>query len=249
MTNDILKLLTIFADKYSGIAFRGALILGSLYLFFWVLKRPGLEKYRVKPLGQHPPKPALELFYVVTTYLVYAFFSTLTVWLIVNKPGLVTMYTTVSDFGWTYTVASFFLFLFYTDTTFYWSHVLMHKMSWLYKTHAHHHKFINVTPFAAYAFHTGEAFLSAGSFFVLTLILPWHPMVLLAYVVFSIFYNGLLHSGYDLFPKKWQTHGVMKWMNTPTHHIYHHQVSNCNYGFVFSFWDKIMKTEKLPQTN
>jgi lathosterol oxidase len=245
LDSELGQLLVLYFSKYKDAAFRGILILGGLYTFFWIIKPKFIEKFRVRPPGQQEAKPKGEMFYTFTTYLVYAFFSSLIV-VIYKKTGYIAMYTDVSQFGWLYTIASFFIFVFYSDTTFYWSHVLMHKSSFFYKTHSRHHRFINVTPWAAYAFHTGEAFLSAGSFFFLMLLLPWHPMVLLTYVVFSIFYNGMLHSGYDLMPIKWRQNSVLKWMSTPTHHIYHHQVSNCNYGFILTFWDKIMKTERLP---
>lgn len=245
-TNQAFELLKFAGQRYLASGLRALLILGGLYLIFWTFKRPWMEKYRVPTVGNAKANPAKEALLTYTTYLVFTLASVGVV--IAGKVGHSMMYTEVSDYGWAYTIASFFIFCFWSDTTFYWSHYWMHKSRLLYKTHVVHHQFVNTTPWAAYAFDVGEAFINAGSFFLLMMILPWHPIVLFVYVIFSVSYNGMIHLGYDFFPKSWAKHPVLKWLNTTTHHIYHHQKLNCNYSFMFTFWDKIMKTEKLPET-
>jgi Delta7-sterol 5-desaturase len=245
-TSELLNVFYLFLEKYRGAATRGILILGSMYLFFWILKPKFVERFRVQPPRGAQAKPLREMFYTFTTYIVYALAGVI-VTMVYKTTGHTMMYSEVSQYGWFYTVGSVLLFMLYTDTTFYWSHVLMHKSRFFYRSHSHHHQFINVTPWAAYAFHTGEAILSAGSFMFLMLLFPWHPMALLGFVIISVSFNGLIHAGYDFFPKSWRFLPVLKWINTPTHHIYHHQKSQCNYSFFFTFWDKLMKTEKLPE--
>ncbi len=245
-TSEVLQFLFVVGDRYKSSAIRGLIILGGLYLIFWTFKRPWMDKYRVPTVPNQNPKPLKEIFLTYTTYIVYALASGV-VFLVHKYTGHTMMYTDINQYGVVYTVASFFIFVFYSDTTFYWSHVLMHKSKPFIRAHAPHHQFVNVTPWAAYAFGTGEAILSAGSFMFLMLLMPWHPMTLFVYVVFSVSYNGLIHSGYDFHPKSWRSNSVLKWLSTPTHHIYHHQKLNCNYGFILTFWDKVMKTEKLPE--
>jgi lathosterol oxidase len=238
--------LSVYVERYTGAAFRGLIILGSLYLLFWLIKPKAFQKFRVQPPTNQNPKPLKEAFLTFTTYLVYAAASSL-VFLIYMKTGYIKAYNNVADMGWFYTIASFFVFLFYTDMMFYWSHFLMHRSRFLYKTHSYHHQFVNVTPWAAYAFHTGEAIINAAAFLILMLVVPWHPVVLLLFVIVSIAYNGYIHSGYDFTPLAWRSHPVFKWLNSPTHHIYHHQKLNCNYSFLFTFWDKWMGTEVYPE--
>ena len=235
-----------FVGRYAAIATRGIIILGGMFAVFWLLKRPWMDKYRVPTVGRAQAKPKREALFTFTTYIVYAVSAT-TVAILGKEFGISKMYTDPAQYGMAYTVLSFFIFLFWVDTSFYWSHYVMHKSKMVYKVHATHHQFVNVTPWCAYAFHTGEAIINAGAFFLLLMLVPWHPLTMFAFVLFSIFYNGLIHLGYDLYPKSWRTNPVMKWWNTTTHHIYHHQKSNCNYGFIFTFWDKLMKTERLPQ--
>lgn len=239
-----LALWDLFADKYMSSATRGVVILGTLFLIFWVFKRPWMDRFRVTPPPAAKAKPLKEAFLTFSSYIVYAIAASVVA--LAYKAGYTVMYTDVSKYGWFYTVASVFIFMFYVDTMFYWSHWIMHKSRLVYKIHVTHHQFVNVTPWAAYAFHTGEAIVNAGAFMIGMLVIPWHPMALLAFVIISVTYNGVLHLGYDFFPKSWRTNPVMKWMTTTTHHVYHHQKSNCNYSFFFTFWDKVMKTEKLP---
>lgn len=244
-TSEIYQFLMVVLERYKSSAIRGVVILGSLYVIFWMFKRPWMDKYRVPTVAGQQPKPLKEILLTYTTYMVYAILGGV-VYLVHKKTGHTMMYTDVAQYGWAYTVLSVPLFLFYSDTTFYWSHIFMHKTKLGYMAHLPHHQFVNVTPWAAYAFGVGEALISASTFMLLMLLVPWHPMALFVYVVLSVSYNGMIHLGYDFFPKSWRTNPVLKWMNSPTHHIYHHQKLNCNYSFIFTFWDKIMKTERLP---
>lgn len=245
-TSELYQFLLVVGDRYKSSAIRGLVILGGMYLIFWTLKRPWMDKYRIPSFGGQKPKPVREFLYTYMTYIVYAFAGG-GLYLIQKKTGFTMMYTKVADYGWFYTIGSFFILAFYFDTMFYWSHVLMHKSKLLYRAaHADHHQFVNVTPWAAYAFGFGEALINVGAFFLILLIMPWHPMALFVYIVFSVTYNGMIHLGYEFFPNRWRNNSILKWMNTTTHHVYHHQKLNCNYSFMFTFWDKIMKTEKLP---
>lgn len=56
--------------------------------------------------------------------------------------------------------------------------------------------------------------------------------------------NGMGHAGLELHARGWASHPVLKWISTTTHHDLHHAGSfTHNYGFYFTFWDKIMGTE------
>jgi lathosterol oxidase len=232
-------------SRYSGALIRGVSILGGLYLIFWVFTQPWMAKHRVATVGNQQPKPFKEGLSVLGAYFIYSLFGAISAMYQI-KTGHTQIYTNIADYGLAYTILSVPLFLIYTDTTFYWSHLAMHKFKLLYKVHAKHHEFINVTPVGAYAFHWGEAAISALFFSVVTMIIPLHPIPITIAVLIAITYNGIIHLGYDFFPASWRIHPVMKWFNTTSHHIYHHQVRDCNFGNFFTFWDKIMKTERLP---
>lgn len=240
------ELLASVVNRHSMLTLRSVFLLGSLFILCWVFVPRWLQAYRVKPPGQLKAYPLKEA--ILTNINLFIFILAGTVAAIIKgTTGYTMMYLDVDDYGVPYLIGSIFLFVFLSDTTFYWAHLLMHKNKWVYKSHATHHKFINVTPWAAYAFHVGEGFIHAFSFFVMIMILPWHPIAIIAHSYITIGYNGFIHCGYDFMPRTWRTHIFLKWLNTPTHHIYHHQKFDCNYGFVFTFWDKVMGTERLPE--
>ncbi|MEZ4872880.1 MAG: sterol desaturase family protein [Bdellovibrionales bacterium] len=229
-----------------GIVFRGVVILGLMYLVFWKWMRPKIQKYRVPNIRNSKANPFGEMRATGLTYLVFGFFSAILVCLD-EWYGYSKMYTDVNEMGWAYTLISAPLFIFFIDATFYWSHILMHRSPFFWKAHEKHHTFINVTPWAAYAFHLGEAVINAGLLFTMLVVFPWHPYAMLAFSLLTISYNGMLHSGFDFMPKSWRKHPILKFMNTPSHHIYHHQRGDCNFAFFFTFWDKWMGTERLPE--
>src|SRR4051812_30943185 len=113
--SDIWQFLSLVGERYLSSATRGVIIFGSLYLAFWTFKRPWMEKFRVPTVGSQKAKPLREAFFTFATYAVYASAGALVV-MIARKTGYLVMYTDVHKYGWLYTIGSFFIFLFYTDT-------------------------------------------------------------------------------------------------------------------------------------
>lgn len=54
--------------------------------------------------------------------------------------------------------------------------------------------------------------------------------------------NVMAHAGSELFPAGWVDNPLTSWIATTTHHDLHHS-SGHNYGFYFTFWDRLMGTE------
>lgn len=241
----LIEFLITVVDRFAVAAVRGAIIIGALYLAFWVYRRPSMNRHRVSTTNNAAPRPLKEALLTFSTYFVYSIATAIVIF--VAKYGSHSMmYTNVADYGWFYTILSVPLFLFYIDTAFYWSHVLMHKNRFFRRAHVTHHQFVNVTPWGGFAFHLAEAVINASSFLILMLFVPWHPVSFVSFIILSLVYSGFIHLGYDFMPLSWRSHPVLKWLNTPTHHIYHHHKHGYNFGFIFTFWDKIMGTEKLP---
>lgn len=128
------------------------------------------------------------------------------------------------------------------DTTFYWSHRVLHHPAVFSRVHALHHRSKNPSPFAALAFHPAEALSQVAWAVPLSL---WVPIPTAAWVAFSflaIFVNVLGHCGVEPYPLGWQRHPVLRWLNFSTLHNRHHQDFHGNYGLYFSFWDRVMGT-------
>jgi Delta7-sterol 5-desaturase len=130
------------------------------------------------------------------------------------------------------------------DAYFYWSHRAMHHPK-LYKIfHLRHHRSTTPTPFAAYAFAAPEALLNALFIPIWQLFVPTPGTVMATFLIIQIIRNTTGHAGLELHPSWWLKNPITRWISTTTHHDMHHSGGfNSNYGFYFTWWDKMMGTE------
>lgn len=164
-------------------------------------------------------------------------------YLIKSTTGYSLIYSEVDLYGMPWFISSILLMAVFSDAYFYWVHRLMHTPGFYKKFHSFHHQFNQPTAFSGYSFDYKEAVILALSLLVGLLIIPMHPLAILTYTSFGIMWNSYVHCGYEIFPKHWIDHPIMKWISTSTHHYIHHQYYRGNYGLYFTFWDKWMKTE------
>ena len=165
-------------------------------------------------------------------------------WLCTGTPlrAYTRLYTDVHDYGVGYLVVSVLVILFLHDTYFYWMHRLMHHPRLYRYVHLVHHKSVNPSPWAAYAFHPVEAVLEAGIFPLVLFLIPAHPVALFSFVTLMLWFNVYGHLGYELFPAKLYRHPLGRWLNSSVYHNLHHERFAGNYGLYFTFWDRWMGT-------
>ena len=134
------------------------------------------------------------------------------------------------------------------DAYFYWMHRTLHHKRLFLATHAHHHKSRTPTPWTAYSFATWEAVFEAAfmPLFLLatsTMGIAYAGWALFFFLWHMIFRNVMAHAGVELFPAGWVDSKWTDWISTTTHHDLHHQQGNSNFGFYFTWWDRMMGTE------
>ena len=151
-------------------------------------------------------------------------------------------YTDIGQHGRWWLVASVPLALLIHDTYFYWMHRLMHHPRVYRRGHLIHHKSVNPSPWAAYAFHPLEAVLEAGIIPVLLLALPLHPVSFFSWITLMLWFNVYGHLGYEIFPKSVYSHPLGRWLNTSIYHNQHHERFTGNYSLYFTLWDRLMGT-------
>jgi len=134
--------------------------------------------------------------------------------------------------------------IFAHDAYFYWTHRAMHHRK-LYKLfHRHHHRSVTPTPFAAYSFAPPEALLNALFIPLWQLFVATPVTVLISFLIIQIIRNTTQHAGLELHPGWWLKNPISRFISTTTHHDMHHSGGfDHNYGFYFTFWDKLMGTE------
>ena len=130
------------------------------------------------------------------------------------------------------------------DTWFYWTHRAMHHPRLFKAFHRFHHRTVTPTAWTAYSFAIPEAALSFLFMPVFFAILPTPKPVIFAFLAIMILRNAMGHAGLELHARGWASHPLLKWISTTTHHDLHHAGSfNHNFGFYFTWWDKLMGTE------
>ncbi len=158
-------------------------------------------------------------------------------WASLNEGGLLNLvdWPVWLEFG----IAFFVL-----DFTIWLQHVATHKIPLLWRLHKVHHADRDLDASSGVRFHPVEIFLSM--LFKCLIVLWLGPMVL-AVVVFEITLNATaIFSHANLKLPVFLDKSLRKIIVTPDMHRVHHSVilreSQKNYGFNFSFWDRLFGT-------
>jgi lathosterol oxidase len=216
------------------------LFTSTFYLFFYVWKK---KRYWYSKIQQkYPDKKQIirEVKYSFFTILIFGAVIMLVIWC--SKMGLTRVYEPVDKYGYGYYILSILIMVAIHDTYFYWTHRAMHWKPLFKRVHKIHHLSLDPTPFAAYAFHPLEAIIEIGIIPLIAFTIPYHRSALTIFSLYSLLLNVAGHLGYELFPKGFASHRLLKWHNTSTHHNMHHRLVKCNYGLYFNFWDRVMGT-------
>lgn len=229
----------IMGIRYEGVRYA----IGTLGVFFgiWVILAPFLRSRRIRERRPAGKQIRMELFNSFRTICVFVALDIII--FDMADSGVFQIYMSVSERGMAYWWISIGLGILFHDTYFYWMHRALHHAKLYKRMHMTHHRSYNPTPFTAYSFAVGEAIAEYGYVPLMLLVLPLHPSALAIILLIMIFKNALGHCGYEIFPKGATRHWFWKHMTTVTHHDMHHEKADGNFGFYFTWWDKLMGTE------
>jgi Delta7-sterol 5-desaturase len=129
------------------------------------------------------------------------------------------------------------------DAYFYWMHRALHLRAMFRRAHATHHMSRTPTPWAAYSFAPIEALAEAAFLPLFLLLVPFHAIVVLAFLLHQIARNVLGHSGHEFAWPGFTRSRWTGWLTTTTHHDLHHSEGRYNFGLYFTWWDRMMGTE------
>ena len=152
------------------------------------------------------------------------------------------LYQEWADYPLWWNIVSLPVVLLIHDAYFYWTHRAMHHPKLFRHFHRVHHLSLSPTPWAAYSFSVGEGLLMMLFGTLLLFLVPMHILLYIAFVFIMIFRNAMLHASCEFHPRGW-VDGPLDILTTTTHHNLHHQKFQGNYGFYFTFWDRLMGTE------
>lgn len=213
---------------------------GLTYFLFYVLKKNQWKTKRIQ--DRYPKKKSVnrEIKCSLRAILFFAFYTTLLNFFIVT--GKTKVYYSINDYGIGYLILSVILFILIQDTYFYWTHRFMHLKKVFPLIHKSHHLSNTPTPFATLAFGPWETIIEFGIYPLVIFLLPMHPLAIGLFLLYNVILNTAGHIGYEVIPRSFFNHQILKYGLTVTHHEMHHSKVNCNYGIYFNIWDRIMKT-------
>ncbi len=128
------------------------------------------------------------------------------------------------------------------DTYFYFTHRAMHHPKLFKHMHLVHHRSLDPSPLAAFAFHPSEALVDAVFGVVVAATLAPPMAALIVFQLIGFFINLYGHFGAELLPPSFRKSWAFGVLNTTTHHHQHHNTTNSNFGLYFQLWDRLLGT-------
>jgi sterol desaturase/sphingolipid hydroxylase (fatty acid hydroxylase superfamily) len=159
-----------------------------------------------------------------------------------TRAGVFTIYLGVAPLGWGYMLFNILAVIIAHDAYFYWTHRLLHLRRFR-RFHRTHHQSITPTAYTCYAFDGSEAILHGIFLPVWLLFVPMQLPALCIAVTLMIVRNSFGHTGVELFAHSTERSKWFGWLGSNTDHDLHHTAFHYNFGFYFTWWDRLMGTE------
>ena len=212
------------------------------FLVFWQIWKQNFQHRRIQEKQRSNSKNIrYELTYSAITILIFVIVDVSLY--VAQSRGVTKLYNQINDLGWGYFVFSVFIMILLHDAWFYFTHRLMHHPKLFKYIHKVHHQSTDPSPFAAFSFHPLEAIVEAAIYVIFAFLFPVNIWALYAWQIIQMVLNVIGHTGYEIYPKGFNTHWLFKWKTPATHHNMHHSHFSGNYGLYFTWWDKFFKTE------
>ena len=215
---------------------------GSFFTVFWVIFKKKFQNRRIQP--NRRKQSASVKSEIINSLIALLVFTVVDILIYVAQlKGYTRIYTNINQYGWVYLIFSVAAMILMHDAWFYFTHRLMHHPILYRHVHRVHHQSTDTSPFTGLSMHPFEVLMDAGIFVVFAFLFPVHMVALWAWQLIHMTLNVIGHLGYEIYPKGFNRHWLFKLKTTSTHHNMHHERSAGNYGFYFTWWDKIFNTE------
>ena len=243
MQNDWLEVsLQVYPKIFLVDALRYLIPASLTFLLFYVIGRAWFSHRKIQKVPLRPGQVGRELYYSILSALIFGVTGLGVFWL--KRSGMTQIYSDIASLGYLYIPFSVVLVLVMHDAYFYWTHRLLHS-KYLYRhVHRIHHLSTAPSPWAAYAFHPVEAVIQSLIVPIIVLILPIHPVSIAVFLLIQIIRNVLGHSGFEIFPASFSRSALLRLFQSNTDHDLHHRFTHGNYGLYFTWWDRMLGTDR-----
>jgi 3-mercaptopyruvate sulfurtransferase SseA/sterol desaturase/sphingolipid hydroxylase (fatty acid hydroxylase superfamily) len=127
-------------------------------------------------------------------------------------------------------------------------HNLLHRVPWLWETHKVHHSVVDgeMDWIVSFRFQWTEVVVYRALLYLPLAFFGFGPTAVLTHALFGTLIGHLNHANLDI---SW---GPLKYvLNSPRMHLWHHdydgdEKTTVNFGIIFSLWDWLFGTAKLP---
>jgi len=225
-----LDFLVLYAACYAGML---ALYFGQGWVMLWLNARH--PERRIQPERDGSSRARVEIIQSVKSLLVTSF--CLAGGIFVQLQGW-TLFPAFKLSIWSF-AAMFMVSIVLFDAWFYWFHRLMHTRLF-YRHHLWHHRSVAPTVWSNYSDSLADAFVMQSYYLIAPMVLPLHPVVLIAHRLYDHINGQIGHSGFEYFS------GPAARFPSPfvctTFHDQHHEKFQGNYANFFSVWDRICGT-------
>ena len=165
------------------------------------------------------------------------------------KAGGTRLYSDLSPSAWPGMAASAVVYLLLHDAFYYWSHRLMHWKPLFRAFHAGHHRHVEPSPFAGFAFDPLEAALTGWFLPALVFVIPMEAHLAVTLLMVITVTGVINHCGWEVWPQRWVKGAFGRWIVVPSHHSQHHARFGANYGLHFQIWDRAMGTNAASMSH
>lgn len=214
---------------------------GGLFLIVNCLLRPVLKGRQIRSTRPHWRQLISEILASLRTVLIFSLIG-LAIWA-TDEIGIARFYDSADELGWAWFWISLIILIVAHDAWFYWTHRIMHHPRLFRRFHRLHHRSHNPTPFTSYAFDWRESVVNGVFMLLIGWVMPISFFAMFLFTAHMMLRNAMAHCGYELFPRTKDGAPFFDWITTVTHHDLHHAEAGWNYGFYFTFWDRLMGTE------
>lgn len=238
--NNPATFLIILLILFAAIVLRYFLAAGIFYYYYYVKKK---DKFSSKKLGKEWKKNQLkkEIIWSIKSSVIFALAGGALYWLWQN--GFTAIYLQVEAYPLWYLPLSFLIIALLHETYYYWVHRWMHKPKVFRKVHKVHHDSFSPSPWTSFSFHPWESTLEALILPLILIVVPVNIYVLGIYLIFMTVSSVINHLDIEIFPEWFLNSRIGSLFIGATHHHYHHEEYNTNFGLYFTFWDRWMNTE------